>query len=148
MAKVKPIPEGRHTVTPHLTVKGCAQAIEFYKKAFGAREISRHAGPDGGIMHAEIKIGDSGWAKLVTGERAEGTVRFVAKSADAATRTFRLELEVPNKDGALRDGVTADIHVTSDKVEAHKISPAILALDDRGIAQPLNGADRSLAIVS
>ncbi len=60
MAKVKPIPEGRHTVTPHLTVKGCAQAIEFYKKAFGAREISRHAGPDGGIMHAEIKIGDSG----------------------------------------------------------------------------------------
>lgn len=81
----------------------------------------------------KIKIGDPGWATLVTGERADGTVRFIAKSADAATRTFRLELEVPNKDGALRDGVTADIHVTAEKVEAHKISPAILALDDRGV---------------
>lgn len=81
----------------------------------------------------KIKIGDPGWAQLVTGERADGAVRFVAKSADAATRTFRLELQVPNKDGALRDGVTAEIHVTTEKIEAHKISPAILALDDRGV---------------
>lgn len=56
---VKPIPEGYHTVTPHLSVKGAAQAIEFYKKAFGAEELARHPGPDGKLMHAAIKIGDS-----------------------------------------------------------------------------------------
>jgi uncharacterized glyoxalase superfamily protein PhnB len=59
MAKVKPIPEGQHAVTPHLVVRGAAQAIEFYKKAFGAREKVRMPGPDGkSIMHAEIQIGD------------------------------------------------------------------------------------------
>ncbi len=56
----KPIPEGYHTVTPTLTVRGAANAIEFYKKAFGAQEINRFPGLDGkSIMHAEIKIGDS-----------------------------------------------------------------------------------------
>jgi PhnB protein len=56
---VKPIPEGFHTVTPTLTVKGAAQAIDFYKKALGAQELMRMANPDGTIGHAEIKIGDS-----------------------------------------------------------------------------------------
>lgn len=57
---VKPIPEGYHTVTPHLTVKGGAEAIEFYKRAFGAVELHRMMGPDGKrIMHAALKIGDS-----------------------------------------------------------------------------------------
>ena len=56
----KPIPDGWHTATPHITVKGADKAIEFYKKAFGAQEIVRMPGPGGqGIMHAEIKIGDS-----------------------------------------------------------------------------------------
>jgi PhnB protein len=55
---VRPIPEGMGSVIPHLTVKGAARAIEFYKKAFGATEISRHGTPDGQIMHASIKIGD------------------------------------------------------------------------------------------
>ncbi|HET6371675.1 MAG TPA: VOC family protein [Candidatus Polarisedimenticolia bacterium] len=55
----KPVPEGFHTVTPHLIVKGAAAAIDFYKKAFGAEEIHRMPGPDGSVMHAEIKIGDS-----------------------------------------------------------------------------------------
>jgi uncharacterized glyoxalase superfamily protein PhnB len=60
MAKVKPIPEGHHTLTPHIVVKGAAQAIEFYKKAFGAIEISRAPMGDGKtLMHADIKIGDS-----------------------------------------------------------------------------------------
>jgi PhnB protein len=57
--KVKPVPEGYHTATPYLIVKGAAQALEFYKKAFGAKEIMRMAQPDGRIGHAEIKIGDS-----------------------------------------------------------------------------------------
>ena len=56
---VKPIPEGYHTVTPYLIVNGAASAIEFYKKAFGATELFRMAGPDGKIGHAEIKIGNS-----------------------------------------------------------------------------------------
>jgi PhnB protein len=56
---VKPIPAGMHTVTPHLICAGAADAIEFYKKAFGAVEGGRMPSPEGKIMHAQIKIGDS-----------------------------------------------------------------------------------------
>jgi uncharacterized glyoxalase superfamily protein PhnB len=57
---VKRVPQGFHTVTPHLVVRGASEAIEFYKKAFGARELHRAPGPDGkSIMHAEVQIGDS-----------------------------------------------------------------------------------------
>src|SRR5258708_17545151 len=53
MAKVRPIPEGYHALTPHLVVRGAAQAIEFYKKAFGAVEVRRSPMPDGKtLMHA------------------------------------------------------------------------------------------------
>jgi PhnB protein len=55
----KPIPDGYHTLTPALTVKNGAEAIEFYKRALGAEEIMRIPGPDGRLMHAEMKIGDS-----------------------------------------------------------------------------------------
>jgi PhnB protein len=57
--QVRAIPEGFHTVTPHLVCAGAADALEFYKKAFGATEIGRMPGPGGKIMHAEIRIGDS-----------------------------------------------------------------------------------------
>lgn len=56
---VKPIPEGYHSVTPYLIVSGGVEAIEFYKKAFGATELFRFPAPGGKIGHAEIKIGDS-----------------------------------------------------------------------------------------
>jgi PhnB protein len=56
---VKPIPDGYHTVTPYLIIKGAAEAIEFYQQAFGATELLRFAMPDGHIGHAEIQIGDS-----------------------------------------------------------------------------------------
>ena len=56
---VKPIPDGYHSVTPYLAIKGAADAIEFYKKAFGATELFRIPQPDGLIGHAEIRIGDS-----------------------------------------------------------------------------------------
>ena len=60
MGNVKPIPEGQHSVTPGLVVKGAKKAIEFYKTALGAKEISTMLGPDGqSVMHAELKIGDS-----------------------------------------------------------------------------------------
>jgi len=58
-SRVKPIPEGYHTATPYLIIKGAARAIEFYKKAFGATELMRMAQPDGRIGHAEIRIGNS-----------------------------------------------------------------------------------------
>ena len=56
---VKPIPEGYHSVTPYLIIRGAADAIEFYKKAFGAVELFRFPAPGGKIGHAEIKVGDS-----------------------------------------------------------------------------------------
>lgn len=60
MATVNPIPEGFGTVTPHLVVKDAGEAIDFYKKAFGAEELCRMPGPDGNsVMHAEIRIGNS-----------------------------------------------------------------------------------------
>ena len=56
---VKPIPDGYHSVTPYLTIKGAGRALDYYKKAFGAEELMRHDGPGGMVMHAEVKIGDS-----------------------------------------------------------------------------------------
>jgi PhnB protein len=55
----KPVPDGYHTITPSLTLDNAAQTIDWYKKALGAKEISRSVGPDGKIMHAELEIGDS-----------------------------------------------------------------------------------------
>ncbi|MGZ5007553.1 MAG: VOC family protein [Methylobacter sp.] len=55
----KPIPDGYHSITPYLMIKGASEAIEFYKQAFGAVEIFRLSHPNGQIGHAEIKIGDS-----------------------------------------------------------------------------------------
>ena len=59
MAKVNPIPEGYHSVTPYLSIKGAAAAIDYYKEVFGATELFRMGGPDGKIGHAEIQIGNS-----------------------------------------------------------------------------------------
>ena len=53
------IPEGFHTITPHLVCEGAAKALDFYRECFGAVEVSRMPGPDGRIMHAEMRIGDS-----------------------------------------------------------------------------------------
>lgn len=55
----RPIPDGFHTVTPHIVCQNASAAIDFYKKAFGAEEVCRMAGPGGGLMHAEVAIGNS-----------------------------------------------------------------------------------------
>jgi len=57
--KVRPIPEGYHSLTPYLIVDGAAKALDFYARAFGARELMRMPGPGGKVGHAEIRIGDS-----------------------------------------------------------------------------------------
>lgn len=59
MSNVKPIPDDMHTITPHLVCDGASDAIEFYKKAFGAVELARLPGPEGKLTHAMIRIGDS-----------------------------------------------------------------------------------------
>ena len=59
MSKIPHIPKGYNTVTPYLVIKGASQAIEYYKKVFGATEIMRMPGPNGTVGHAELKIGDS-----------------------------------------------------------------------------------------
>lgn len=59
MSAVRPIPQGYHSITPSLTCKNAAAAIEFYKQAFGAKEIFRMPTPDGRVAHAELMIGDS-----------------------------------------------------------------------------------------
>ncbi|QDV17717.1 hypothetical protein Pan153_23710 [Gimesia panareensis] len=58
-SSVKSIPEGMHSITPHLVCTNAAEAIEFYKKAFGAEELMRLPGPDGKLVHACLQIGDS-----------------------------------------------------------------------------------------
>lgn len=80
----------------------------------------------------QISIGDTASATLVTGETVKGKVRFVADRADSTTRTFRIEVELPNAGNALRDGVSADIHIPVKRVAAFHISPGILVLDDAG----------------
>ena len=59
MTAVDPIPAGYHTITPHIVVKGAAEALAFYAEAFGAEELCRMPAPDGRLMHAEIRIGDA-----------------------------------------------------------------------------------------
>ncbi len=81
---------------------------------------------------SKIRAGNRGAANLATGETVEGVVRFVSASADPATRTFDVELQVPNDDGALRDGVTADFKVYAEESSAHRVPRSALVLDDDG----------------
>ena len=82
----------------------------------------------------QIAPGTNARVKLVTGENVAGKVRFVAEHADPVTRTFRVEVELPNPDAKLRSGVSADIVIVPDqKVPAYHISPGILVLEDTGV---------------
>lgn len=81
---------------------------------------------------AEVKLGNEGRALLATGEEVKGRVRFIATTAEPATRTFRVELEVPNRDGTLRDGITTEMRLPVQSVMAHRLSPQALTLNDKG----------------
>jgi membrane fusion protein, multidrug efflux system len=81
----------------------------------------------------QIKVGDPVTAALVTGETVQGKISFVSVRADDATRTFRIEAELPNPDAKLRAGISADIHIPVRQLMAEKISPGILVLDDNGV---------------
>jgi multidrug efflux system membrane fusion protein len=79
-----------------------------------------------------VNVGDRAEARLATGETVRGRIRYVAPVADEATRTFAVELEVDNRDGKLRAGGTAELRIPAESVLAHRISPALLTLDDAG----------------
>ncbi len=85
-------------------------------------------------------------AKLVTGQEVNGEIVFIAANSDENTRTFRIELEFPNPDGALKSGVTADIFVPLAPREAVRIPPRILTLNDEGVVGVrLVGGDNMVA---
>jgi PhnB protein len=99
---VKPIPDGYHTVTPYLVVKGAASAIDFYKKAFGATELMRMASPDGRVGHAEIRIGDS--RIMLSDEYPE--MQFVSPQSRGGT-TVHLHVYMKNVDAVVERAVAA-----------------------------------------
>jgi PhnB protein len=103
---VKPVPDGYHTVTPYLIVHDAAGAIEFYKKAFGARELLRLGGPNGKIGHAEIQIGDS--PIMLADEHPE----FLARSPKTIGGSpVSICLYVPNVDTLASQAVAAGAKV-------------------------------------
>ena len=81
---------------------------------------------------AQVQLGSEARAKLISGRYISGEVTFIASSADKNTRTFRVEISVDNKDRTIRDGVSAEIYIKGKEEAAHKISPAILSLNDQG----------------
>jgi PhnB protein len=98
---VKPIPEGLHTVTPNLTIAGCAKAIDFYKQAFGAQERGRFNAPDGkAVWHAELKIGDS---VVFVNDEMEGMTP--PGPGPGRPSPVRLWLYVPDCDAAFKRAV-------------------------------------------
>ena len=99
---VKPIPAGYHTVTPYLACGDGAAAIEFYKKAFGAREKVRMPGPDGKVGHAEVEIGDS--RIMLTGEYA--AMNFLSPVSRGGT-TVTIHLYVKDCDALTARAVKA-----------------------------------------
>jgi len=107
MATIKPIPDGMHSVTPHLICAGAADAIEFYKKAFGAVEEARLPGPGGRIMHAMIRIGDS--AVMLVDEMPEWCA-LGPKALKGSPVTIHLYVE--NADATFERAVKAGAKVT------------------------------------
>ena len=104
---VERIPAGMHTVTPHLICAGAADAIEFYKKAFGAVELCRIPGGEGKVMHASIRIGDS---VVMLNDEAPQWCAFGPKSLKGSPVTIHLYVE--DADAAFAQAVEAGAKVT------------------------------------
>ncbi len=104
---VKPIPEGMHSLTPHLVCAGAAQAIEFYKKAFNAVDGGRLDGPDGKVMHAMVRIGDS--PLMLVDENPEwGAIGPKSLKGSPVT----IHLYVKDADATVKQAVAAGAKVT------------------------------------
>lgn len=107
MPQVKPIPDGMHSVTPHLVCAGAAEAIEFYKKAFNAVEVGRLAGPQEKLMHAMIRIGDSG---VMLADEFPDFGSFGPKSLKGSPVTIHLYVE--DVDAFVKRAVDAGAKIT------------------------------------
>lgn len=107
MPRVKPVPDGMHTVTPHLICAGAADAIEFYKKAFKAVEMERMGGPQGKLIHALIRIGDS--AVMLVDEFPDWG-SFGPKSLKGSPVTIHLYVE--DVDAMVKRAVAAGAKIT------------------------------------
>jgi PhnB protein len=103
---VRPIPEGHPAVSPYLIVDGAARALDFYRKAFGAKELMRHAGPDGRIGHAEVKIGDS--IVMLADEHAEVGARAPGAFGGSPVK---LHVYVKDVDAVARQAIAAGAKV-------------------------------------
>ena len=104
--KVQPIPAGYHAITPYLAVRGGAQAIEFYKKAFGAKEIMRMPGPGGKLGHAEVKIGD---ARVMLSDEYEA-MDFLSPASRGGT-TVHIHVYLKDVDRLIKRAVSAGAKV-------------------------------------
>jgi PhnB protein len=104
---VKAIPDGMHSLTPHLVCAGAADAIEFYKKAFDAIEVTRLPGPGGKLMHASVRIGDS---QLMLVDESPEWGAFGPKSLKGSPVT--IHLQVDNVDEVVEQAVAAGAKVT------------------------------------
>src|SRR2546421_8191533 len=100
--KVVPIPAGYHSVTAYLSVRGAARAIDFYKKAFAAKELLRMAGPEGKVGHAEVRIGDS---HVMLADEFPG-IGFLGPQARGGT-TVQLHLYVKDDDATVQKALAA-----------------------------------------
>lgn len=105
-AKVNPVPAGMRTVTPYLVIDGAVQALEFYKKAFGAKELERAPTPDGKLMHASIKIGDS---VVMMSDEFPGSE--TKSPSSAGTSTVTLHVYTKNVDKLWQQAVDAGAKV-------------------------------------
>jgi PhnB protein len=106
-SQVKPIPDGMHSVTPHLVCAGAADALEFYKRAFNAVEMSRLPGPGGKLMHAMIRIGDS---PVMLVDEFPDWGSFGPKSLKGSSVTIHLQVE--DADAVVKQAVTAGAKIT------------------------------------
>lgn len=126
MAKVNPIPQGLHTLTPNLVLRDSAKAIDFYKKALGAEEISRFPAPDGkGVWHAQLRIGDS---SVYLNDEMPGRGPTAPSASNPAPAV--MWLYVPDADAAYRRALGAGAKST--------MEPADMFWGDRcaGVADP------------
>jgi len=105
--QVKPVPDGMHTVTPHLVCNGAADAITFYKQAFGAVELGRLPGPQGKLMHAMLRIGDSA---VMLADEFTDYGSFGPKSLKGSPVTIHLYVE--DVDATVKRAVAAGAKIT------------------------------------
>jgi PhnB protein len=108
MSKVSPIPQGYHSITPYLVIKGAAQAIEYYKKVFGATEVVRMNGPDGKVGHAELKIGDS--LIMLADENPSMGAGYTSATSIGAS-PVSLYLYLPDVDNAIERAAAAGARI-------------------------------------